>query len=258
LKTFTNRISICLLGAALAGGGLVLATVPAASASTASTTALATSPAYTPATRVLKPGDHGADVKALQERLNSLKYYAGPDDGSFGPDTEEAVWAFQSIQGLSSDGTVGPATQKALEHPKTYESHDPRGGKDRIEVNLKLQILVLYRNSQPELISHVSTGGGYYFCDPGTSDCGYAITPTGKFYLWYYVAGWDEGPLGEMYNPVFFNFDGDAIHGDTDVPDKPVSHGCVRIPMDIAAFFHTLVTVNSDYGKGTPVYIYAR
>jgi hypothetical protein len=61
-----------------------------------------------------------------------------------------------------------------------------------------------------------------------------------------------------MYNPVFFNFDGDAIHGDTDVPDEPVSHGCVRIPMDVAAFFHTLVTVNSDYGKGTPVYIYKR
>ena len=30
----------------------------------------------------------------------------------------------------------------------------------------------------------------------------------------------------------------------------PVSHGCVRIPMDIAAFFHTLVPA-----PGTPVYI---
>jgi len=250
LNRFANKISIGLLATALTGGGLALAVAPAASAATASA-------AYAPATRVLRVGDHGNDVKALQERLNSLKYYAGPDDGGFGSDTEEAVWAFQSVQGLSSDGIVGPATERALEHPRTYESHDPRGGRTRVEVNLKLQILVLYRNAQPSLISHVSTGGGYYFCDPGTSDCGRAITPTGRFYLWYYVAGWDQGPLGEMYNPVFFNFDGDAIHGDTDVPDKPVSHGCVRIPMDVAAFFHTQVTVKYDYGKGTPVYIYS-
>ena len=37
---------------------------------------------------------------------------------------------------------------------------------------------------------------------------------------------------------------------DTDVPLQPVSHGCVRIPMDIAAFFHTLVP-----NPGMPVYI---
>ena len=34
------------------------------------------------------------------------------------------------------------------------------------------------------------------------------------------------------------------------VPPQPVSHGCVRIPMDIAVFFHTLVPT-----PGTPVYI---
>ena len=42
-----------------------------------------------------------------------------------------------------------------------------------------------------------------------------------------------------------------AVAGDTYVPLQPVSHGCVRIPMDIAAFFHTLVKA-----PGTPVYIY--
>ena len=36
-----------------------------------------------------------------------------------------------------------------------------------------------------------------------------------------------------------------------DVPLEPVSHGCVRIPYDIAQFFHTLVKT-----PGTPVYIY--
>ena len=42
-----------------------------------------------------------------------------------------------------------------------------------------------------------------------------------------------------------------AIHGDTDVPLAPVSHGCIRIPMDIAAFFHKLVRT-----PGTQVHVY--
>ena len=65
------------------------------------------------------------------------------------------------------------------------------------------------------------------------------------------MPGWVTVPLGQMYNPLFFISTAYAIHGDTYVPLQPVSHGCVRIPMDIAAFFHTLVNA-----PGTPVYIY--
>jgi hypothetical protein len=65
-----------------------------------------------------------------------------------------------------------------------------------------------------------------------------------------FMRGWVHVPLGEMYNPVFFIGTAFAIHGDTDVPLAPVSHGCVRIPMDIAAFFHKLVRI-----PGEPVYI---
>ena len=71
--------------------------------------------------------------------------------------------------------------------------------------------------------------------------CGYAVTPTGNFRTVVFMRGWVHVPLGEMYNPVFFIGTAFAIHGDTDVPLAPVSHGCVRIPMDIAAFFHKLV-----------------
>ena len=65
------------------------------------------------------------------------------------------------------------------------------------------------------------------------------------------MPGWVTVPLGQMYNPVFFIGTAYAIDGDTDVPLQPVSHGCVRIPMDIAAFFHTLVKA-----PGTPAYVY--
>jgi peptidoglycan hydrolase-like protein with peptidoglycan-binding domain len=78
----------------------------------------------------------------------------------------------------------------------------------------------------------------------------YAITPTGNFTTTTFMPGWVTVPLGQMYNPVFFIDTAYAIHGDTCVPLQPVSHGCVRIPMDIAALFHTLVPA-----PGTPVYI---
>ncbi len=205
------------------------------------------SPAATPA--VLAQGSSGPAVLQLQQRLAALTYYPGPPDGQFGPDTEEAVWAFQETQGLPVTGTVGPQTQAALANPRSPTVLVPNGGSTRVEVNLADEVLVLYKAGQVALVSHVSSGGGYYFCSPG-GGCGYAVTPTGDYQTTTFMPGWVTVPLGEMYNPVFFIGTAFAIHGDTDVPLQPVSHGCVRIPMDIAQFFYTLVPT-----PGTPVYV---
>ena len=207
------------------------------------------SPTSAPPPAVLTVGMSGPAVTQLQRRLAALDYYPGPIDGQFGPDTLEAVWAFQEVQGLSPTGDVGPAMQQALASPHSPAVLVPAGGSTRVEVNLADEVLVLYRGGQVALISHVSTGGGYYFCSPG-GGCGYAITPVGDFLTTVFMPGWVTVPLGQMYNPVFFIGTAYAIHGDTYVPLQPVSHGCVRIPMDIAQFFHTLVPV-----PGTPVYI---
>jgi N-acetylmuramoyl-L-alanine amidase len=56
----------------------------------------------------------GDDVTNLQERLLELGYDAGPADGIFGPGTEVGLRAFQRDYGLTSDGTCGPATLRAL------------------------------------------------------------------------------------------------------------------------------------------------
>ena len=197
----------------------------------------------------LRVGMKGAAIKRLQQRLAALKYYPGAADGNFGLNTEEAVWAFQEVQGLPGADYVSSAMQKALANPRSPKVLVPKGGANRIEINLGIEVLVLYKNNQVQLISHVSSGGGYYFCSPG-GGCGYAITPTGNFHTLSYFPGWLQVPLGEMYNPVLFLGTAYAIHGDIPVPLQPVSHGCVRIPMDIAAFFHTLVKV-----PGEPVYI---
>jgi lipoprotein-anchoring transpeptidase ErfK/SrfK len=233
---------IAVAGAAPAAGQTSAAAVPVAAAGVMS-------PTYVPAKRTLEYGMHGSDVMALQQRLAQLEYYPGPADGQFGSDTLEAVWAFQEVQGLSADGIVGPATGQALVSPGAPQPRDPGGGPLRVEVNLGLRVLLLYQNNELALVSHVSAGGGYYYCSDG--GCGYAITPTGDFTTTVFIPGWVTVPLGQLYNPVFFIGTAYAIHGDTDVPLQPVSHGCVRVPMDIAAFFHTLVTT-----PGTPVYIY--
>jgi len=50
-----------------------------------------------------------------------------------------------------------------------------------------------------------------------------------------------------------FRIHGESTYGPNGggVPLSPVSHGCVRIPYDIAQFSHTLVKT-----PGPPVYIY--
>jgi peptidoglycan hydrolase-like protein with peptidoglycan-binding domain len=252
------RISVALASSAAVAYTALMAVVPGAASAATQTPKAATvpvaaaraaSPAYGPARRTLTLGMQGSDVRALQQRLTQLKYFPGAVNGVFGSNTLEAVWAFQEVQGLSTDGAVGPQTERALVSPHAPQSRYPGGGSLRVEVNLSRRVLVLYRNHQVALISHISAGGGYYYCS--TSGCGHAITPTGHYTTQVFMPGWVTVPLGEMYNPVFFIGTAYAIHGDTYVPLQPASHGCVRIPMDIATFFHNLVNPG-----GTPVYVY--
>ena len=145
---------------------------PAATAVTAAktvTTSVTAPAAYTPPTRNLAPGMKGADVKALQQRLSALKYYLGKIDGQFGGDTQAALWAFQEINGIKVTGVVDAATKKALVHPKTYKSPSYAGKRaTRVEVSQALEVLVLFKNNKISLISHVSSGGGYFYnCGSG-------------------------------------------------------------------------------------------
>jgi peptidoglycan hydrolase-like protein with peptidoglycan-binding domain len=229
--------------AALVVPVLALAAPTAASATSSGHAARAQHAAATGQT--LRAGSHGLSTRELQRELAALGYYPGPINGQFGIDTLEAVWAFEETQGLPGQDTVSSAFEQALNNPRAPQVLDAAAGPDRIEVNLSTEVLVLYRNNQIQLISHVSSGGHYYFCSPG-GGCGYAITPTGNFTTGVFLPGWVVVPLGEMYNPVFFIGTSYAIHGDTEVPLAPVSHGCIRIPMDIAAFFHTLVKVPGE------------
>lgn len=65
--------------------------------------------------KVLRKGDRGEDVKALQRALGIA------DDGIFGPATEAAVKAWQSVHGLTADGIVGAKTWASLTNGDAVE-----------------------------------------------------------------------------------------------------------------------------------------
>ncbi|MEM7580473.1 MAG: peptidoglycan-binding protein [Mastigocoleus sp.] len=59
---------------------------------------------------LLKEGSKGAEVKQLQEALQTLNFYFSKIDGVFGANTKVAVINFQKNQGLVADGIVGSKT----------------------------------------------------------------------------------------------------------------------------------------------------
>lgn len=66
-------------------------------------------------TRTLKQGMSGNDVKALQTKLNKLKFNCGTPDGKFGAKTKDAVRRFQSVYlALEVDGIAGKNTFKEI------------------------------------------------------------------------------------------------------------------------------------------------
>ena len=179
--------------------------------------------------RTVKSGMSGPDVLALQKRLRKLHYDVGAVNGKFGYDTMQAVVAFQKINEMSRDGVVGMKVWKALNHPVVphlkHRADDATAG---IEVDIKHQVVLYAIHGKVWRIFDASTGGGYYYTgSDGTTQK--AVTPTGHFSILYKREGWVTSKLGTMWRPAYFNNEGDAIHGETDVPPYPASHGCVRI-----------------------------
>lgn len=192
-------------------------------------------------TRLIRPGDTGPQVRKLQTRLRDLHYDPGAITGRFGGDTRTAVWAFQKVNKMKPDGVVTARTWTALARPRQPRSIVGHNPPNRVEINLRKQLLVAYRHGEPALISHISTGSGAYYC--GATGCGTAHTPTGDFRVTHRIRGWHRSALGYMYRPLYF-FQGYAMHGSTRVPLHPASHGCVRLPLHTADVLPHLVGNN--------------
>ena len=125
-----------------------------------------------------------------------------------------------------------------MEQSLTIRPLRPNATPTHVEVYLPSQTAVLFQDGKARLITHISTGTGKEWCEEGY--CSVAITPGGVYQFGRRVDGWDDSVLGQLYNPVYFNY-GVAIHGAYNVPLYPASHSCVRIPMHIAKYFPSLV-----------------
>lgn len=177
-----------------------------------------------PVQKDLRTGDRGPEVLKLQKRLSALGYWMGEPDGHFGSLTQQAVWALQKSAGISRDGRVGPRTQRALDdgvRPRTRLSGNG------VDIDLDRQILMLVRGGEVTHTLNTSTGGGYRY-EQKDGDIVTARTPKGTFRVGYTVDGLDEGFLGEMWRPRYFN-GGYAVHGSASIPPYPASHGCARV-----------------------------
>jgi len=64
--------------------------------------------------RLAEPHMTGDDVRAVQQALVDAGHPTAVD-GDYGPNTRDAVRAFQQAQGLTADGIAGPATRAALD-----------------------------------------------------------------------------------------------------------------------------------------------
>jgi len=96
----------------------------------------------------LSIGSSGSDVRRAQRLLVEMKLLDFPGiDGSFGPQTQSAVEAFQSSAGLAVDGVIGPATWGAL--PADPNTPELAQGATGLVVAALQEGLSAYANEDP-------------------------------------------------------------------------------------------------------------
>ena len=170
---------------------------------------------------------------SLQRKLASLGYLAGNDvDGSAGYQTQQAVMAFQSWEGLDRDGVAGPATNAALSSARRPRPSSKSGPKRFMEVHVSKGVLLMVKSGKTLRAIHVSPGA--------------AATPTrqGRFRVFRKeLMSWSV-PFSSWL-PYASYFDGGiAFHEYADVPPYPASHGCVRVPAPEAPRVYRFAAIN--------------
>jgi len=252
---FAIVAALTLLAGACSGGGAskrvsIQHRATSSTSSTAPTTSTTAGPTTTKPTAPPLPGlgigARGQQVADLETKLAAMKYDPGKVDGYYDSTTAFAVTAFQKVTGMARSGRATDDVVAAIMAASEPPAMLPAGGANRVEVDLKRQVLFLFQNGGLLRVLPVSTGSGRRYCVDG--ECAIADTPGGSFRIGYKILGPHKSKLGILYNPLFFN-GGIAIHGEPAVPAYPASHGCVRIPMADSLWFYNTVT------RGTPVYV---
>jgi lipoprotein-anchoring transpeptidase ErfK/SrfK len=179
-----------------------------------------------PEPEYLEVGSSGTEVTALQERLQDLGYYLPSVDGSFGPMTQQAVWALQKAAGLYRDGVVGPKTEQALADGVRPGAESSSG--KVVEIDLDRQLIKAVEDGEVVRTINASSGNGESYEALGRTYT--ATTPRGTYAVYMERDYLHESTLelGSMYRPKYFT-GGIAVHGSGSIPPYPASHGCIRV-----------------------------
>ncbi|EPZ43067.1 hypothetical protein N007_01620 [Alicyclobacillus acidoterrestris ATCC 49025] len=176
--------------------------------------------------RMTTPAMRGPDVMAAQRRLIVLGFYQGASDGVYGPQTVQAVIAFQTANHLLADGIVGPHTWTALGIGQVQWG----GGQYHIVIDTNQNVLALYTNNVLTGTYLVATG------KPTTP------TPIGD---WLIIEKQPNpgGPFGTAWMRLSVPNGGYAIHGNDDASSigQSITHGCVRMAnTDATTLYNTV------------------
>ena len=217
-------------------------------------------------TRTLLLGLAGDDVARLQTRLAELGFAPGVADGAFGDQTQQAIWAFEKLvlktPRAKATGKVTNNMWQLIQdpiviHPRRADAAiDPP--KTHMEIYLPEQVAIVFTANKATLIMHIASGTDQEWCETllkdtdekgnpvfpsiESAECGVSKTPGGVFKFTRRVVGERMGPLGGMWNPVYFN-KGIPVHGAINSPLEPASHGCIRIHKRISETFQNYVNI---------------
>jgi lipoprotein-anchoring transpeptidase ErfK/SrfK len=222
------------------------ASAEAKSAATAAASSLAGSSGQSTAsattTATVSTAKPVVPIAKTQTQLIGLGYL--PADAATGSNdyrTQQAVLAFQGWEGLARDGVAGPNTNSRLAAASRPAPSGSGQGR-RIEIHRFKGVVLLIDSGRVIRAIHTSTGAGGDSPDTGTPPGSFRIyrkeirSWSVPFKTWLpYAAYWDRGW---------------ALHEYSDVPSRPASHGCARLPKPEAKAVYDFAPI------GTPVTVY--
>jgi hypothetical protein len=184
------------------------------------------------ATRVPK-GPAPADPRGVQRRLASLRFLpSAAVNGAWNERTRHAVIAFQAWHRLDRDGIVGPQTLAALENASQPKPRRSPGGR-HVEVYRQSGVTLLAEGGKVVRALHSSTGARGY------------ETPAGTYEIFRKERNSWSVPY-QVWLPYASYFNGGiAFHAYPEVPARPASHGCVRLPVAEAPFAYSFMALGT-------------
>lgn len=197
-------------------------------------------------TEKLSAAEKAARTQEAETLLANLGYWITKVDGKSDDSTRQGILAFQKVEGLKRTGVLD---DKVLQAMRTATRPLPKHiGPAHVEIDISRQVIFLVNDAgEVTTVLATSTGSGERYFSEGKWQTAY--TPRGNFKIQRQIKGTRKAPLGELYNPSYFN-GGIAIHGSNSIPATAASHGCARIPRFADKQFVEMVSV------GMPVYVY--